>query len=804
MIPFALVALAPMAMAQQPLAPDRPTVPAAGIAAEAGPGMLWANPANMAYDRDPRLLVGLARSLENGNGEFSAAAGIAGFGLGVHRTVSPTGDGTWTIHTGSSVELPERLALGLHVTWNLLGAGENYMAYGAGVSWRPLPWIGLGAVAQNIGRPDPRGLAPGVSGAGLAIRPFGRALVLGADYRRTFLADTQRDTLRATVRMRPARGLYLRGSFDTDGWITGGIEFYFGRMGFGSWATHGPTDLIVGAWVGTDEPGEALVRSGRRLPAIALPQSPPAYRNGPALLGRGEMSWLDLLEMFENVGRDRGARGLILTVAGSAMSWARCEELANAIEQLEASGVPVTLYINGSGSLQDYVLGAAASRIVIHPAGVLDLHGIRAEISNYGEFLDSLGVEYQYVRRSEFKSAVEQLGEADPSDPTLEQARVLLQDTWDHLVDRVANGRDRPRDEIEAWLGNGPWTPTEAVKAGIIDEIAYPDELEDRLSELGGRSLRVQPLRRPTRGERGWEAPSQIGIVYVDGLITSGRSSGGGLLGVRTSGSRTLVAALDSARSAPEVKAVVLRIDSPGGSAFASDEIWRAIRRLQDAGKPVVVSMGAVAASGGYYIAAPADAIWCEPTTVTGSIGVYAAAPVVASLYDRLGIRSTVLTQGETATLYDAVSPWTDAERTRMNVVVQSTYEQFKRRVASGRDMNSDEVEAVARGRVWSGVRAKEVGLVDHLGGLTEAIEDARQRAGLQKRRIDHVTLNPDGGPLGSLNPLLFTAARQLMGTVAPTGPLDNHRLSRLLVLSSHSDEQVWMVSPIDYRVKAR
>jgi protease-4 len=278
-------------------------------------------------------------------------------------------------------------------------------------------------------------------------------------------------------------------------------------------------------------------------------------------------------------------------------------------------------------------------------------------------------------------------------------------------------------------------------------------------------------------------------VIYLGGAIVRGD---GGWLGGDEVGADAIVRALEDATEDEHIRAVVLRIDSPGGSSFASDEIWRATQRLRDAGKPLVVSMGGVAASGGYYVAAGADAIWAEPMTITGSIGVFSGHLSPDPLFDRIGVQTTTLTRGRHAALL-STERWDDARREEMQQMVDTTYAQFKERVGEGRQLEPEAVEALARGRVWSGQSALSRGLVDRLGGLPEALADARTRAGLDDRPVATVSLNGGAGPWLPFRADQMLSAHlpivaQIHTWLEPTGPA--------WTLATHPEERAWLMMP--------
>ena len=827
----------------QGLLTGHPVVPSAGIAAENGPGTMWVNPANMAYDPDRRAAVFASRGGVDAPTSVAGIFGAGGMGIGLHNHIRPTPLGVandWALDYGTSLSLPKRISAGLLLSWRFVQGGTNYVAYDAGLAWRPLPWLGVGGVAQNVGDPDPNAWVIPRTGAGIALRPAGSLVVLGADYVRLSRVDPNdgsvaEDHAVGTVRLRPVEGLYLRGSVDavvggaqplSAATFSGGLEVYFGGVGGGYVAS---TDLSASGqtlFLGTDEPGESLIRSGRRVPRLQI-DSPPPYQPRGGLFGSGEASWLDTLELLRQAEADPGIKGLVVELDSPGLSFARAAELRDRILRLVSADKPVLVYLTGAPGNADLYVASGGSRVALHPATDLRLTGLSVELTHLRGLLDLVGVEPQFVKRSDYKTAPETYTNVEPSMANLEMTEALVDDLYGDLVARIAEGREVEPDVVRGWIDGGPYAASEALKEGMVDVLLYPDQLGRELKDLHGGPVAGSDLHDMPQPRSPWEDPQQIAIVYVEGAIVAGESSPGGLLSGRTAGSKTVVKQLDRARVDPQVRAVVVRVDSPGGSSFASDEIWRATQRLRKKGKPVVVTMGSVAASGGYYVAAGADAIWAEPTTLTGSIGVFSGKFATDDLQKRLGVSTTVVARGRNASISSNTKPWDDLQRARMQALVDRTYAQFKERVADGRELDPEAVEELARGRVWSGRAAHERDLVDGLGGLPEAVADARERAGIRdNRKVGLVEFAPGGDLLESLAPALTQPANPLTGLArgltrglaraagtgarqraeadlaaleALTAPLDP--LAPLALPLLHPDELVWLLDPYVLRV---
>ena len=811
----AWLALGVLPALAQSVASRNPTVPSASIAGENGPGALWVNPANLAYDPDARFGLFFAPGAQPTEVDWALTAGVRGLGAGVHhrpRVVGGAVVSDWSLDAAASVPLPQRLAIGSLLSGRINADAPDDVAYDVGISWRPLPWFGLGASAQQVAGSDPTEDSRPRTSAGFTLRPFDDRVQLGLDYGRWFGPSNAADALRlhtvsATARMRPAEALFVRLGAEADAsapsdWrlhrVGVGIEAYFNGWGgllhqtFDG-RTGAPSDLTGGRGTtlvaGTDEPGRSLVRAGHRVATLQLSGSIDDHPNSGWFGAQRTPDWLEVLNALEEASTDPSVEGVLVQLDGVRLSWAQAQELRSSIEHLEAQGKPVLAYLHGDPDTASYFVASAASRVAMHPAGSLWLVGLSVQLTQLRGLLDWVGVTPEFVRQAEYKSAVEQYTRHEPSLPSLEQTNALLDDFWGQVLADVARGRHTTPETVAGWIDGGPWSPGDAMADQLVDEVLYPDELPEALDQLHNRSVTGTALVGGTTAHSAWEQPLQIAVIYLDGAIVRGD---GGWLGGEEVGADAIVRALEEAIEDPHIRAVVLRIDSPGGSSYASDEIWRATQRVRDAGKPLVVSMGGVAASGGYYVAAGADAIWAEPMTITGSIGVFSGHFSPDPLFERIGIQTTTLTRGRHAALL-STDPWDDARREEMQQLVDATYVQFKERVGSGRQLEPDAVEAAARGRVWSGQSALSRGLVDHLGGLREAIADARTRAGLDERPVATVTL--DGGasawlPLAA--PALLSThlpiLEQMNAWLEPTGPA--------WTLATHPEERAWLMMP--------
>lgn len=779
-------------------------VPSAGIAAEGGPGTMWVNPANLAYDPDLRWGAFFSRHHSQEPMAFAITGGFRGISGAVTHTRNLEGIGDWSIDFATSVKLPQRLAIGGMLRWRLLEDEKNFVAFDAALAWRPVPWIGVGAVTRAIGGPGIEGIAPSTTGVGVALRPAGRTVTLGADFEYR-LGDIHPYVFVGSARVRPVRGLYLRGSVDSTLHFGVGLEFYLGAAGAGVHARFQPGDALPvwTAWIGNDEPGEALFTPDNRVGSANIDELP-EYQPQSGLFRPADPSWLDVLEELDRARSER-IRGVVITLQPVKMGPARAYELRTAIEELEAAGKMVAVYLYGSPDDNTYFAASAASHVWLHPAADLALDGLHRELTHFGGLMGDLGVGAQVVRRDNYKTMAEPFTDAAPTEAELEQSERLLDDVFEVFVAAIAEGRAKAPMTVKEWVNTGPHTADHALAMGMVDALLYPDQVDRALWAAHQRRIRVTALDRLPQPTSAWDSPRQIAVVYIDHTIAPGKSQPAGLLAPATTGSRTIVSQLARARHDGAVRAVVIRVDTPGGSAFASEEIWREVQHLRESGKPVVVSMGEVAASGGYYVAADADAIVTTPVSVTGSIGAVAYKINLEGFLRRLGVVSVGLTRGDHADMWSPMRPWNEGEMATAQTLIDATYARFRMRVAEGRKFTDETIDQVAGGRVWSGTRAVELGLADETGGLIEAVRRARALAGIPENVEVATVTYREPRPLlsvlttdlalGPFMPIATAIAMKTRPVAVPTSLLPPGTAA-IMTVARHPEERVWMLDP--------
>lgn len=778
---------------------DRPHMPGWSVSGDDGAGALWTNPANLALDPDPSwiaLFTQQANAPVDSGRSLAFAGNLGPLATGLHTTDGPDGESWWTVSSGLALRLDRTVALGGHLGWQLPeGPDNNFMTGDLSLTWRPTPWFGSSFAVWNMGRWDDS-LARAQFVPGVVFRPWEEKLFLGVDYVQPMPGDTDSGELgfsdgvvEGSLRIQAGSGWVLRFSGDQTGRVGAGFELYWGSGGVGGFVdtpVNGDTDILATVYGRSASGPRNQLSLGPRVAAFHLDESYP-YREPTGFFAQRSETYLHLLGRLDEAARDDALTGVVFEIDRAPFSFAQIEEIRGRIAAMRAAGKKVVIYLDRYPDNRTYYLACAADEILLHPAGDLELIGLSAEMQYFRGTLDILGIEPQVAKRAEYKSAPEGLMRTESSGPAREQMNALLDDLSAHLQAAIAADRGWEAEHVRQLVDEGPYTADEALEKRLVDGLVYPDEIPEQLDRLFTDRHVVEDDYGNNRDTIGWLPRREIAVITIDGGIVSGESSGPGFFGGGyTAGADTIVRQLEAARNEKIIKAVVLRVDSPGGSSFASDEIWRAVERVKEANKPVIVSMGSVAASGGYYVAAGADSIFASPSTITGSIGVYAGPKLsLQGLYDKVGIGSEIYTRGRNAAMWSMSKPMDDHEFDALDRMVAHTYAQFKDRVGEGRGLQPDQVENVARGRVWSGEDAQDGGLVDQLGGFHDAVAAARQQAGIPEgATVTLLQLSSRGGgsddvvgrPLGTeppLQPFLQAVARSvsLPGTQRPELP---------------------------------
>lgn len=802
----AVALTSPTATAAEP-GPERPPLPSISLE-DAGALSLWRNPANLGFDPDPSFAFLYGQGLGEGESpsHYAFAASSGPFGMGFTQQSLP-GRPTWsTISSNLAIPLSSEFSSGIQLGWQIpKGPGNNFVTVDVGSGWRPLSWWGMSLVGYNMGL---SGRHTGIKerlAVGTTFRPADDLIELGGAYTRfTSIEAPVPGYAEATIKLKPADGLTIRMSADQLGNFGVGLEVGFGNGAVLAHTTQNFTNgLTPYTMVGFIAEPDAvpLVPSRRKIPHIVLDQRFPYQPVHSFFFDEGE-SYLHMLGRLHAAATEKNTNAMLIEVDWAPFSFAQVEEMLSIFDLARANGKQVFAYLDQEVGNAGYMLASGADHIYMNPAQQLMLVGLSAELMYFRETLDMLGVQPQFARRSAYKSAIEPMTNTHGSVAQQEQINALLDDMSGRLVARIADGRKKTIAEIRALIDQGPFTPDEAIAHGLIDGVVYPDALRKEVQSKAGKASRFADHYREMDTHTGWRSANEVAVIFVEGAISSGDSQKPGMFGGgRTAGSDTVRDHLQEAMNLPSVKAIVLRVDSPGGSALASDEIWRAVMEAKRAGKPVIVSMGGVAASGGYYIAAAADAIFAQHSTVTGSIGVLAGKFSLSKLYDKVGINYETYIRGRNAAMFSTSKPFDEHEFAAFDKLVGDTYAQFTSKVAQGRNMNIDDVIKVAGGRVWSGTRAKQVNLVDDIGGFYQAVERAKRKAGIDENAS--VKLITFGDRLGPEEALQQMSVQMFQRSILGGGPKMEvmTEIKMLRQLQAMGDEKAWTIMPYTIEV---
>ncbi|MGV0157893.1 signal peptide peptidase SppA [Mycobacterium colombiense] len=479
----------------------------------------------------------------------------------------------------------------------------------------------------------------------------------------------------------------------------------------------------------------------------------------------------DMVAAIHRAAEDSRVAGLIARVQLGASPSAAVQELREAIVEFTAAKPSLAWAETYPGTLS-YYLASAFGEVWMQPAGSLGLVGFASNATFLRDAFDKAGIEAQFVARGEYKSAVNRFTEHGFTEAHREAVTRMLESLQEQVWEAVARSRKLDTGVLDALADRAPLLREEAVSSGLVDRIGFRDEAYDRIAELvgvqdvseenapprlylsryaGAARSRLSPPAPPVPGRR---PKPKVAVVNIDGTIVDGRGGPQFLpFGASTVGSDTIAPALREAAADESVSAIVLRVNSPGGSVTASETLWREVKRARKLGKPVVASMGAVAASGGYYIAVAADVIVASPATITGSIGVITGKLVIRDLLERLGVGLDSVRTNANADAWSIEAPFTPEQRAHREAEADLVYADFLERVADGRNLTTEAVDRVARGRVWTGADARERGLVDELGGFRTALRRAKILAGLDEDTDVRLVTYPGGSLLDMLRP---------------------------------------------------
>jgi protease-4 len=439
------------------------------------------------------------------------------------------------------------------------------------------------------------------------------------------------------------------------------------------------------------------------------------------------LSMHDIWFNFQKAKIDRRIQAIVLRMGYLQCGWAKVNELRDLVLDFRKTGKKVyATFEETVDADKEYYLATACDRIIFHPSGMMFVNGIGGYIPFFKKGLDKLGVEFEVEHMEKYKTAMNEFTEEGFTASHREMMESLYGDIYSHYVKKIAGARGKSEEEVRALINHGFFQGPKALEAGLVDDLLYEDELQNVLQADGKKYTRIshQGYSKIKPSSLGLNRGRKIALIYGMGQILTGEGF------YQMMGSSTVARWLRSARRDKSIEAVVFRVDSPGGSAVGSDVIWREVI-LTKKEKPIVISMSDLAGSGGYWVAMSAHKIVAQPQTWTGSIGVVWGKPNLKKLYEKLGISAERLAFGDKADIFSTFRKWTDEERKLIKEEMKWTYDQFLTKVAEGRNMSKEDVDKIGKGRVWTGSQAKNLGLVDEIGGLSKAIALAKELAGI-------------------------------------------------------------------------
>ena len=701
----------------------RTHLPASSIAMSDDALSTFFNPSGLGTGRGLNLYyLRTYQSDWGGDDAFFIAVPGAGFGM---EFVSADAHIDFTRYTLSGGRhLGNGLYWGTGYSWmNSDNTGyDKFRSLSLGLMYRRR-YFSIGAMARDLNRPTLLAEKLGRTyDLGFALRPGTWRTTLSIDMQKTQGIEDWK--FRYALEVRPIRELMLRGTLNND--LSFDIRF---GINIGNWG--------IGTDNTFDKNRDAQVGVGY-FQYANTPTTKPLLRRRIFL----DLSMRALKEILPIAKWDNDIAGVLIRIKGDDYGIAQLQEMSDAILNFRESGRIVLCYLTDC-STGDYIVAATCDGVLVHPSAEVRLIGLRTERSFYKGALDMIGVRADLEYIGKYKSASESFTKKEMSETQREIQNIILDDLYEQVVDIIAEGRGWNHEDVKKRVDAGPYTARQALAAELVDRLVYEDELHNVVAELTGNRTDLVSVSEYVNSRlcpRDWQTPQpKLAVIEAKGLMLTGDSFIDPILGTQVMGADTIARVIREVKDDNTIKAVVLRVDSGGGLVSAADTIWRELVRLT-AVKPLVVSMGDVAASGGYYIAAPADTIVAEPGTITGSIGVISGKYSFKGLYEKLGIHKEILKRGKHADFYTDYGDYSPEEQAIVQKQIQEIYDDFVKKVADGRtNLTVEDVDRLGQGRIWSGRQAKENGLVDQLGGLNLAIAIARQRAGLETQSLEIV-----------------------------------------------------------------
>jgi protease-4 len=630
----------------------------------------------------------------------------------------------------------QRLHLGL--SYRYIKEGPGYLnkrhLWTAALLVQQNPKFSLGARAENLNRGRIDGERSDIRFVyGAAARFYKDMVTVTFDVDQLQSENLDNADFRTGIEVRPIPGMYLYADFDNHSRFNLGFRLNFGSAYAGHYHNfeRDAKSYLGTTYVGTVKGKQpSITKPKKKSLTVRLDGTLPENPKMP-IFGKKPLRYFNYIDGIYRAADDDEINHLFLNIGELKCGMGRVEELIDAVDYFGSRNKKVTAYLATPNNL-GYLLASSADQVIIPPISQLNLIGLRANLISIKGLMDKVGLEAEIERIDEYKTAPERFMFDRPTEPHREQINRILDKLYTELVGDIAVNRSLTADSVKVLIDQGPLTSADAVAYGLVDTLMYFD---DAVKSFAGKndpwsnrrmSIRAY-LERDVYDDR-WGEPPHLALVLADGSISSGKSGG-------RMGEFEMLGVLQKVRKNRDIKGVILRVNSPGGSVLASDLIWHEIEKIAEK-KPIVISMGNVAASGGYYISSIGSEIFAGRSTITGSIGVYGGKANISEMLDKIGIYTEAYSRGQNANIYSLYEPFTEKQRQQLREQLRGFYRHFTEKVGEARSISADSVNAIGRGQVWTGGEAVDNGLVDHIGGIYQAMESLCAKSGLNKAEV--------------------------------------------------------------------
>ncbi len=779
---------------------DFPDIPTAAVVGAEG---VVLNPAAL-YINQP-IAVQFYHSFASGSlsGDNCVLVGTGGLGFSYQRLGLGVANGVSRYDFAASSKVIDNLYTGLSYTyyktdWALLDKAHSW---NYSVIYHLPSAASVTAQFENLNRNKFAGEESAIGYLlGVAFQPMGDRLTLGGDAKIFGGQSLSEAQWRLSARAYLKEGLLAYAGIGNGQRFGFGFEMQFGQSAVGAESFFSSDDgydrtTIYGAVYGA--PRKNLFLGRGRILQMNISGEIPEEKQEPLFLWPARETVYEKLTKIKAAEKDPSIKGMLLIINKPQIGWAKLADFRAALQEFSDAGKPIICYLGSFSGTGSYYLASVADSIFTAPVDALYLIGLRAEVMFYAGTLQKLDVKPEVEKIGKYKTAPESYTDSTLTPEHREALGALLDDIYAEITDRIAAGRGMSTSALQEIIDNGPFTSAQAETLGLIDGRVYPGEVPTRVRYMFDHNTTLLSSQKYVTGPKYNErfyTPPEIAIVTVEGSIVGG-ASGSSLIVGKTAGSATLSAVIRRCANDKRIKAIVVRLDTPGGGAAASDLVWGELSRARQR-KPVVVSMSDMCTSGGYYIATASDQIVVESTTMTGSIGVFGGKADITGFYHKLGVTTATIKRGRNADFLSLTSPYSDEERAILKRQISDLYRNFTSLVADSRQLSIDSVDAIAQGRVWSGSSALRLGLADREGTLLDAVSSAAELAGLREGDYRVVEI-PMRKSWPSVPNLVMMGLAGFVGIGLP-GDLDRG----LLPLAAGDDKNPQYRLPYDIRIE--